>query len=129
MYVIWKTLCLRKQWPEVFQQGEYRPLTIEGARADQVVAFIRKNEHASVLVVVPHLIGNLLADNNLPPTGSSVWGDTQVLLPSGSMSKNYQNAFTGEAQDVPQSDSKISVSELLAHFPVALCLLGASSFR
>jgi (1->4)-alpha-D-glucan 1-alpha-D-glucosylmutase len=127
MYVIWKTLCLRKQWPGVFQQGEYLPLSVQGAKADHVVAFIRKDEHASVLVVVPRLVASALADSNLPPTGSSVWGDTQVLLPSGSISKNYQNAFTGEAKDIPLGDPKIAVSELLAHFPVAVCLLGTSS--
>jgi hypothetical protein len=26
--------------------------------------------------------------------------------------------------DLPKSDAKIAVSELLGHFPVALCLLG-----
>jgi len=126
MYVIWKTLCLRKQWPNAFQQGEYLPLTVQGAKADHIVAFIRKDEHASVLVVVPRLVANALADSNLPPTGSSMWGDTHVLLPSGSMSQTYQNAFTGEAKDIPLGDAKIAVSELLAYFPVAVCLLGAS---
>ena len=125
MYVIWKTLCLRKQWPNVFQYGEYLPLNVEGAKADHVVAFIRKDEHASVLVVVPRLVANVLADSNLPPIGSNVWQDTQVLLPGGTVSEKYQNAFTGEAKDIPHAGSSIGLSELLAHFPVALCLLGA----
>jgi (1->4)-alpha-D-glucan 1-alpha-D-glucosylmutase len=129
MYVIWKTLCLRKQWPDVFQRGEYLPLTVQGAKADHVVAFIRKDEHASVLVVVPRLVANVLVDSNLPPVASGVWQDTQVLLPSGSPFESYQNAFTGEAAELSAARSKIAVSELLAHFPVALCLLGASSPR
>jgi (1->4)-alpha-D-glucan 1-alpha-D-glucosylmutase len=127
MYLIWKTLCLRKQWPEVFQQGEYLPLTVQGSKADHVVAFMRKAGHASVLVVVPRLVANALSDGNLPPIGSNVWEDAHVLIPACDSSEECRNAFTGEVIGFSKADAKIAISELLAHFPVALCLLGASS--
>src|SRR6202045_3630107 len=65
LYLIWKTLCLRKQWPDVFQQGEYLPLPVHGERANHVVAFMRRIESSSVLVVVPRLVASLLGDSNL----------------------------------------------------------------
>jgi len=121
LYLIWKTLCLRKQSPDVFQRGEYLPLTVRGARSDQIVAFIRKSDNASVLVVVPRLVASLLGDSNLPPIGSKVWEDTNILIPFCSSCETYRNTFTGEVIDLPKADAKIAVSELLAHFPTALC--------
>jgi (1->4)-alpha-D-glucan 1-alpha-D-glucosylmutase len=125
MYLIWKALSLRKQQADLFQQGEYLPLAVEGAKADHVVAFARKSGGTSALVVVPRQIAGLLNDNDHPPTGSRVWDDTHVLLPFGGCSKKSRNVFTGEALDLPGADkhTEISVSKLLAEFPVALCLL------
>ena len=128
LFVIWKTLCLRKQWPDVFQRGEYLPLTVQGARANHVVAFLRQDDHVSLLVVAPRLVAGLLGDSDLPPIGSSVWEDTHILLPFPGSFETYRNAFTGAVEHLPGADATIAVSELLAHFPVALCLLGESPF-
>jgi len=126
LYLIWRTLCLRRQQPDLFDKGEYLPLAVEGAKADHVIAFVRKAESGNVMVVVPRLVAGLSNDINLPPTGPQIWEDTQVLIPSCDCSKKYQNAFTGQVLDHQTSDghTKIAVSKILAEFPVALCLLG-----
>jgi (1->4)-alpha-D-glucan 1-alpha-D-glucosylmutase len=129
LYLIWKTLCLRKQWPDVFHRGKYLPLTVEGERANHVVAFLQKNDHVSLLVVVPRLVAGLLGDSDLPPMGSSIWKDTQVSLPFPGAFETYQNAFTGAVTPLPSADTKIAVSDLLADFPVALCMLGEPPAR
>ena len=126
LYLIWRTLCLRQQQPDLFQQGEYLPLAVEGAKANHVVAFARKFGATRALVVVPRLVAGLLNDIDLPPTGPRVWDDTHVLLPFRSCSEKCRNAFTGEVLDLQKTDeyAKIGVSKTLAEFPVALCLLG-----
>jgi (1->4)-alpha-D-glucan 1-alpha-D-glucosylmutase len=126
MYLIWKTLCLRQQQPDLFQQGEYLPLAVEGAKANHVVAFARKSGTTRALVVVPRLVAGLINDIDLPPVGPRVWDDTHVLLPLCSVSEKCRNALTGEVLDLQKTDgyAKIGVSEVLAEFPVALCLLG-----
>jgi (1->4)-alpha-D-glucan 1-alpha-D-glucosylmutase len=126
LYLIWKTLCLRKEWPGVFQRGEYLPLTVQGEKANHVVAFIRKTDDASVLVVAPRLVAGLIGDSNLEPIGSRVWQDTHISVPFCGFFEKYRNVFTGEGMDLPKADTKIAVSELLAHFPAALCMLGES---
>jgi maltooligosyltrehalose synthase len=68
----------------------------------------------------------LLGDSNLPPIGLKVWEDTHILVPSCDSCETYRNAFTGEVMGLPKADAKIAVSELLAHFPAALCMLGES---
>jgi (1->4)-alpha-D-glucan 1-alpha-D-glucosylmutase len=134
LFLIWKTLCFRKQSPEVFQQGEYSPLTVQGAKANHVAAFIRTLEKTKALVVVPRLVAGLLGERDIPPTGPEVWQDTEILLPSGvsscgTSSEEYRNVFTGENVNLSEPSAKIAVADLLAHFPVALCWLDQSQHR
>jgi (1->4)-alpha-D-glucan 1-alpha-D-glucosylmutase len=119
---------LRRQRPDLFDEGEYLPVAVEGTKADHVIAFVRKAETGRVLVVVPHLVAGLLNDFDLPPLGPQVWEDTQVQLPECARPEKYQNAFTGEVIEPETTDghTKIAVSEILAKFPVALCLLESS---
>ena len=125
LYVIAKTLCLRKQLPELFQQGEYVPLRVEGSKARHAVAFIRTLHDKSVLLLVPRLIAGLLGTRESPPIGPEVWEDTEIVLPVAAPT-NYRDVFAAETFEVsnykPSSGRRIPVAELLRHFPVALCL-------
>ncbi len=129
LYLIWRTLGLRQQQPNLFQQGEYLPLAVAGAKADHVIAFARKFENTSVLVVVPRLVASLLNDSDLPPIGAQIWEDTHVLLPFCADREPCQNVFTGKVQELAKTDghtdghTKIGISTALAEFPVALYVL------
>jgi (1->4)-alpha-D-glucan 1-alpha-D-glucosylmutase len=139
LYMIWRTLCLRQEQPELFQRGEYLPLAVAGAKADHVIAFARKFENTSVVVVVPRLVASLVngvhtdvhtdshsdIDTDLAPIGARVWEDTHVLLPCACR-EECRNVFTGKALELTKSDghTKIDVAAALAEFPVALCVLG-----
>jgi (1->4)-alpha-D-glucan 1-alpha-D-glucosylmutase len=120
LFLTWKTLCLRKQQADVFQQGEYLPLEVQGAKANHVVAFIRKCEKASLLVVAPRLVAGLLNDVDIAPIGSRVWDDTRIMLPDYGGRNKCWNVFTGKFLD---SVTQINLAEALAEFPVALSLL------
>jgi (1->4)-alpha-D-glucan 1-alpha-D-glucosylmutase len=124
LHLIWKTLRLRQQQPDLFHLGEYLPLTMTGPRADHVIAFLRKSESASVLVVVPRLVASLLGDRDSAPIGAQIWEDTRVVLPCN-CSKQYRNELTGEVLEPTKTDTStiIAVSSVLAKFPVALCIL------
>jgi (1->4)-alpha-D-glucan 1-alpha-D-glucosylmutase len=132
LYLTWKALCLRKQQHTLFREGEYVPVAVAGAKANHVVAFLRRFEAISVLVIVVRLVATLLNGNNtdnntdLPPIGPKVWEDTHLLLPSCEGSESYRNAFTGEVRDVQRNGgyAKIEVAQAFAEFPVALCCLG-----
>ena len=118
LYSIWRTLCLRQEQPDLFNNGEYLTVTIEGAKADHVVAFARRSGTASMLVVAPRLVATLLNGSDSPPIGQQLWGDTRLLPFSGSGTR-YRNALTGEILDL---ETTISVASLLAEFPVAICV-------
>lgn len=123
MYSIWRTLCLRRRHPSLFSHGEYRALAVEGAKAQNLVAFLRRTDAATAIVVVPRLIFGLLGDLAVPPVGAQVWGNTRVFLPNHDVPSTLQNAFTGELVPV-QTDGQVvlDVSTALAKFPVALLL-------
>ena len=132
LYLIWRSLCLRQQEPTVFQRGQYLPLAVTGAKANHVIAFARKVEGASVIVIAPRLIAGLLDDADLPPIGPEIWQDTHVLFPCVCRER-CQNILTGKDLELIQTEqesdgqtsrhTKIRVSVALAEFPVALCLL------
>jgi (1->4)-alpha-D-glucan 1-alpha-D-glucosylmutase len=123
LYLIGRTLCLRRQDAKLFQQGEYLPLTVAGAKAEHVVAFARRFKTKSLLVVVPRLVASLLEDRDLPPIGAQIWEDTRVLLPFSA--SECQNVLTGKTMETEKADghARIDVSIALAEFPVALCVL------
>jgi (1->4)-alpha-D-glucan 1-alpha-D-glucosylmutase len=122
LYLIWKALCVRQQQPDLFRRGEYIPVAVAGSKANHVVAFIRKREIANVLVVVPRQIASLLSDIDQFAIGPRVWGDTHLLLPN--YCEKYRNVFTGENLKVEKINdyARLDVSQVLAEFPVALCL-------
>jgi (1->4)-alpha-D-glucan 1-alpha-D-glucosylmutase len=120
LYLIWRTLELRKLQPNLFQQAEYVPLEIAGAKANHLIAFARRFESSRLLVIVPRLVAGLLNPNqsDLPPIGLQIWGDTHILLPCGCREK-YRNVLTGEVLDL---EAQMSVSQALGNFSVGLWL-------
>jgi len=126
LYVTWKTLCLRKEQPQLFQQGDYLPLTAQGAKADHVAAFARKFENTNVIVVVSRLVAGLLNEGETAPIGPEIWEDTHIVVPSCPCSASYRNAFTGEVLSLPQNGSgaTMSIAGALAQFPVAVLMPG-----
>jgi len=119
LYSIWRTLCLRQEQPDLFNKGEYLTVTIEGTKADHVVAFARRSETSSLLVVVPRLVATLLSGSDSPPIGEQLWGDTRLLLPFRGSGTRYRNALTRQILDL---DATINVASLLAEFPAAICV-------
>jgi len=128
LYLTARTLCFRRQRPELFAAGEYIPLTIEGAKSNHVLAFVRKYGSATVLVIVPCLVAGLLNDIDLSPLGAAIWADTRIVLPPSMRCGSYRNALTGEDLS-PQSEggkATIAVAKILAEFPAGLLFAGLS---
>jgi len=121
MYVIWKTLGLRNQQPDVFRDGDYTPLRTHGQTANNVVAFARKRENSNVIVAVPRLCARQLGGELAQPTGANLWHDTAIEVPTQSRAR-FRNIFTGELLTPENSNGTVAlkVSSVLGNFPVAL---------
>ncbi len=117
LYLIWRSLSLRRQWPQVFRDGDYRPLKVEGKFADHVCAYGRVLEGKAVVTVVPRLLSKL-SDDRAEAALRIDWRDTRVALPDDA-GADWHNTLTG-GQAACGKDRWVGVGELLADFPVAL---------
>ncbi|WP_337267186.1 malto-oligosyltrehalose synthase [Oryzifoliimicrobium ureilyticus] len=117
--IIAATLQARQQHASLFAEGSYVPLTVEGERADHVVAYARQDEEIFAITVVPRLMFGKLDASSLVAT-DAFWGNTKLLL-SPDLSRASKDAFTGR---VHEKSGELAVADLLGRQPV--CLLVSS---
>ncbi|HEX6308570.1 MAG TPA: malto-oligosyltrehalose synthase [Longimicrobiales bacterium] len=98
---------------DVFEQGEYVPLTAEGARAKHVFAFARQLSGRACITVLPRWTAALGDATVIDP---AVWQDTRVMLPP-ELRTRWHNALTAETYDA--SDA-LELRALFASLPFAL---------
>jgi (1->4)-alpha-D-glucan 1-alpha-D-glucosylmutase len=99
LWLIWKTLAVRRRCPAIFASGGYEPLTVSGARAKHVLAFSRGND---AVTLVQRLSRAINGD----------WADTAVRMPPG----HWINALTNSPV------ISTAMKDLTARVPVALLL-------
>jgi (1->4)-alpha-D-glucan 1-alpha-D-glucosylmutase len=115
LFAIARTLAVRNQYLEVFQEGDYLPLKVAGRYQDHIVAFTRNYGQTSIMVVAPRLLTHLVKPGD-DPLGEKFWADTMLQIPHGGQF-TWKNAFTEQTltgRDV------MGVGQLFQHFPVAL---------
>jgi (1->4)-alpha-D-glucan 1-alpha-D-glucosylmutase len=112
LFIIRRLLDLRRSHPELFAQGDYRPIEPEEDSSNHVCAFARARGQEEIVVVVPRLVYRLYQGGC-----SANWGGAKLGLPPG----KWRDVFTGRCQD---GDASVSVSQLLADFPVAVLSSG-----
>lgn len=120
-YLIRKTLGLRTMVPEVFSQGDYLPLELQGAHSDRLLAFARHWDNRWALVLVPRLAANLLGDTQVPLVPADHWADTRLCLPPQLADCTLVSLFSNRC--FPPGAGSLEVRELLADFPVNLLYL------
>jgi len=122
LYVIYKALNFRREHKDLFTNGEYVPLECHDARCDTICAFLRRNGHRDVIVVVPRLLRKVLAGEDELPLGRNAWGDSAIIVPSSDIGVRYRNIFTGEiaAIDKCEEANSLRLADIFANFPVAV---------
>lgn len=116
LYLTYRALDYRRQHPALFRDGDYQPLTVDGAFARHVCAFVRTHDEEAVLVVVPRLVAILMSGQPDAPI-SDVWGNSQLTLPETISGQVIENLMTGETFRV---GSAVKLSQLLGSWPVAM---------
>ncbi|CAN5610446.1 malto-oligosyltrehalose synthase [soil metagenome] len=110
-----KVLELRKEKAELFRDGEYVPLEVEGGMADHVVAFARVLGDEAIIVVAPRLCSGLVREGGSLTLDPEKFGGATLSL-SGLPGTWYARLFTGVAVD----EASPRVGDLLSGFPVAV---------
>jgi (1->4)-alpha-D-glucan 1-alpha-D-glucosylmutase len=111
LFVIRRLLALRRERPQLFAEGSYAGVAGLGSLGECVVAFERRCQNETLLVVAPRHSSHV----GFPPIGES-WGDTHIV-PSQSEA-TWRDIFTGREL----SGQQLSLAEALRDFPVAVLL-------
>lgn len=124
LYLIWKALRFRCDHADLFHEGEFVPVQTAGCKARNVIAFLRRTLHSTVLAVVPRWMAKLPEE----PGQVQDWCDTHVVLPSES-SKVWTSILSQRElkADSRERESTLKMNDLLMDFPVALLEASESS--
>jgi (1->4)-alpha-D-glucan 1-alpha-D-glucosylmutase len=120
LFVTWRALAARRDYPGLFAEGDYLPLAAGGAKAEHLFAFARRRGAVAAVVAVPRLSALLRADRG-PNASADVWCDTRLnLAPVGA--DEWRDVLTGRR--IGAETESIAAAELFADFPVALLVRG-----
>jgi len=122
LYLTWKSLNYRKKKRALFERGEYLPLEVMGDKAENVCAFARRIGVERTIIAAPRFFTSLVSNPRGLPLGEEAWGKSRLIVPISEPGATYRNIFTDEiitARDY-KSATALQLSEVFAHFPVAM---------
>ncbi len=105
LWLTQKLLQLRQQHQQLFEQGTYVPLQVQGAYKNHVFAFARVYRSTCLIVAVP-LYTNALCKAQNSSIKDLNWGDTSIELPKESSGawKSVLSFATGEKDEILVQD-------------------------
>lgn len=116
LYVTFMLLALRREYPQLFSQGSYEPLTISGEYKEHLLAFARVHESQRIVVVVSRWASKRMDEP---------WGDTRIELDSQWSSEPLTELFSGRTVEFQSEPAGIRAIDALASLPVAVLMVGA----
>lgn len=117
LYLTHSLLQVRKEYSQLFQNGDYQPLEVIGKWARHIIAFARQFEGQVAISVAPRFLTQVIQPDEYP-LGEQIWQDTQIKLPAD-MPPTWTNAITGESFS---NQGVIAVGDACKQFPVALLI-------
>ncbi len=125
LYLSYRALNFRRTHAELFRQGDYLPLSVQGDRQRQVLAWARRLGNDWALAVAARFFTSLVRPGQ-PPIGPEVWGHSLLLLPPGAPGR-WVDVITGTAckSTGAAAAPRLPLREIFRHLPVAL-LSGSS---
>ena len=119
LFVTSRLLNARRCHHELFRNGSYQPLRVSGARSEHAIAYARRHEGGTLVVIAGRLFAKLMQQPDRLPLGAAVWGDTRIEI-EFAPGKTLTNLLTGEGVEV--ADDGIRLSTAFATFPGAALL-------
>ena len=120
--VLHRALQLRAAKPEVFTEGGYQPVAVEGPLAGNVLAFARTHGKQTVVAVATRLPAGILGDSGVPKVPAEVWRGTELILPRIDGGRGWRDALSGTI--FPGAGERLGLEGVLAGLPVALLEVG-----
>jgi (1->4)-alpha-D-glucan 1-alpha-D-glucosylmutase len=117
-------LRLRRDHPDLFQDGRYLPLETEASVRGNLVAFARIHDHAAALFMAPRLSAALTDDGGVAPLGLDRWKTSRILLAPELADRAFRDLVTGAERrpTVTGSDAWLFAGHVFETLPVAILL-------
>lgn len=115
LWLMSRVLPFRRANQQVFSQGDYLSLEIEGPRAEQAIAFARTLGDQTIITVAARFFTRF-GDRAAHPVGD-VWQGTRLLLPAEFQSSRSREVLT----NLELRGGELPLDQVFAHLPVA-CL-------
>src|SRR5881396_2598583 len=113
MFLTQRVSQFRRKHTELFQYGEYLPLTPSGTFAECCVSFAREREDQWIIVIAPRLSSHV----GFPPIGES-WKDTIVELPETLPLAHAHDLFT--CRPIPVQGRRVKLADAMSTLPFAV---------
>ena len=113
--IVARLLGARRAAPELFARGDYRPVPVEGERAQHIVAFLRTHGDSRILVVVPRLPQELLRSHDALEFDPAAWQSTFLVLPDEA---DWHDVM--EDRMLRPTKQKLAMRDLFGRCPVAI---------
>jgi (1->4)-alpha-D-glucan 1-alpha-D-glucosylmutase len=117
-------LALRAELPDLFSRGDYLSLEVTGPMAKHVIAFARRHQERSVIVIATHLPHRLLGQSQTPSVPREAWKETAVML-DADWAQSWTDVYTGNGLQVRAG--RVLLEDALSILPVALLKDGSAS--
>lgn len=120
LFMTSRALELRKKLPEVFLDGDYQPLNIEGNGKQNVIAFSRTRGKKSVIAISTRFFLPFLEENGM--IDPSNWINTCLKLSPELASSSWMDVFSRQ-EFIPQRNNdqgELSLDKILNIMPFAL---------
>jgi len=122
----------RRMHPSLFAMGDYLPLFADGAQASRTLAFARRHDDLTLIVVVSRFAAPLLGALDvtsidaeplnavIPRIPPAHWQDTEILLPATFGKSIWHDVLTGASHG--GNTGALKLSDVLQNLPVAVLL-------
>ena len=123
LYLTHKFLLFRKENPDLFSDGSYIPLQIEGKHEDTTIAFARLHQGQACLLLAP-VFPALISNDTAHLLDANNWQDSYLVLPT-ELQLQWKDVFNNNAA-VAIENGRIPLNKIINQLPVAL-LKGGNS--
>jgi (1->4)-alpha-D-glucan 1-alpha-D-glucosylmutase len=123
LYLLMQALRCRREYPRLFAEGDYLPVTASSRYDEHICAFVRRHQGQAALVAAPRLLTRVIDLGELP-LGTQAWPEGLLALPEGVAATRWRDVFSGQVVLTAEHEGRPSfqLADLFSHFPAALLL-------
>jgi (1->4)-alpha-D-glucan 1-alpha-D-glucosylmutase len=124
--MIQTVLGLRSSNPELFSEGTYLPLEVQGPLAEHVIAYMRIYKQEAIIVAALRL-SRLVLEDDLRLSSELKDAEPTLITFPAAFYRTYRNLF--DQRDVEVSHSGLEISDIFSKYPVALLTEFSSNIK